>query len=152
MKLCIPVQSDQGLDSPVHGHFGSAPAFAIVDTDQGTVRALPNRDAHHAHGGCSPLAALAGEQVDCVVVGGIGAGALAKLHAAAIPVYASRHRTVAEALAAWKAGTLVLAQLETACAGHGHGGHGHGGGHCHGDHGHGGHAHRHGHGHGHGDA
>lgn len=145
MKLCIPVQSDRGLDSPVHAHFGSAPSFLIVDTDDGSARALPNGERHHAHGGCSPVAALAGERVDAVVVGGIGAGALAKLHAAAIPVYASGHRTVAETLAAWKAGTLVLAQLETACAGHGHGGHGQGGGHCHDRHG--GAGHRHGHGH-----
>ena len=32
MNLCIPITEDQGLQSPVSGHFGSAPYFMIVDT------------------------------------------------------------------------------------------------------------------------
>jgi len=34
MKVCFPVQKDNGIDSTVYGHFGSAPAFVIVDTDE----------------------------------------------------------------------------------------------------------------------
>jgi len=33
MKLCIPISEDRGLDSPICGHFGSAPAFLLVDTE-----------------------------------------------------------------------------------------------------------------------
>ena len=32
MKVCVPVTHDQGLQSPVSGHFGSAPLFVLVDT------------------------------------------------------------------------------------------------------------------------
>ncbi len=33
MNICIPVNEDKGLQSPVCAHFGSAPAFMIVDTE-----------------------------------------------------------------------------------------------------------------------
>jgi predicted Fe-Mo cluster-binding NifX family protein len=121
MNLCIPVDADRGLDSPVCAHFGSAPAFLIVDTRTERCRAIPNRNEHHAHGMCTPIAALQGERVEGAVVGGIGRGALQKLTAASILVYLSEHATVAETLRAWKAGTLKLVQPDMACAHHGQG-------------------------------
>jgi predicted Fe-Mo cluster-binding NifX family protein len=121
MNICIPVEADRGLESLVCAHFGSAPAFVIVDTTTELCRAIPNRNAHHAHGMCTPVAALQGERVDGAVVGGIGMGALQKLNAANILVYLSEHATVAETIAAWKAGTLKLVQPHMACAGHGQG-------------------------------
>jgi predicted Fe-Mo cluster-binding NifX family protein len=121
MNICIPVDVDRGLESPVCAHFGSAPAFMIVDTKTESCRAIPNRNQHHAHGMCMPVAALQGEQVDGAVVGGIGMGALQKLNAANILVYLAEHATVAETIAAWKAGTLKLLQPNMACAHHGQG-------------------------------
>ena len=79
MNICIPVTEDNGTASPVSRHFGSAPLFLIVDTDSGACRAVPNRNQHHSHGMCMPLASLAGERIDGMVVGGIGMGALSKL-------------------------------------------------------------------------
>ena len=119
MNICIPVDEDQGLQSPVCAHFGSAPAFMIVDTDSGSCRAIPNNNQHHGHGMCMPLASLQGEQIDGMVVGGIGMGALGKLNAAGIRVYISGHATVAETVAALEAGTLRLMQPDMACGHHG---------------------------------
>jgi predicted Fe-Mo cluster-binding NifX family protein len=124
MNICIPIESDKGLQSQVCAHFGSAPAFLIVDTDSGSCRAIPNGNQHHGHGMCMPLQSLQGEQIDGMVVGGIGMGALNKLNAANIQVYISDLPTVAEALAAFKGGELGLMQPGMACANHGHG-HGH---------------------------
>jgi predicted Fe-Mo cluster-binding NifX family protein len=121
MNLCIPIDADRGLESPVCAHFGSAPAFMIVDTRSDSCRAIPNRNQDHAHGMCMPLAALEGQRVDGAVVGGIGMGALQKLNAANILVYLSDHATVAETIAAWKAGTLKLMQPNMACTHHGQG-------------------------------
>ena len=45
-----------------------------------TCRAIPNRNEHHAHGMCQPLVAIQGEDIGGIVVGGIGMGALNKLH------------------------------------------------------------------------
>ena len=124
MQICIPVLEDRGLDSRVSGHFGSAPAFMIVDTDSGTCRVLGNHNEHHAHGMCQPLAALAGETVDGIIVGGIGMGALMKLQAAGITVYRAVHPTVAETIAAFRDGSLQPVGQNEACAAH-HGHHQH---------------------------
>jgi predicted Fe-Mo cluster-binding NifX family protein len=120
MNICIPITLDDGIRSPVDLHFGSAPIFMIVDTESGSCRAVPNRDLHHGHGMCQPLAQLAGESVDAMVVGGIGMGALGKLRAADIRVFFSEHPTVEGTVAAFKAGTLREATPATACGHHGH--------------------------------
>jgi len=121
MNIGIPVIEDKGLQSPVSGHFGSAPFFAIVNPDTGACRVIPNRDCHHSHGACHPLASLAGEGVDSVAVSGIGAGALNKLQAGNIRVFLSEQPTAGDTLSAFKAGTLREATPDTACAHHGHG-------------------------------
>lgn len=74
-----------------------------------------------AHGMCQPLAALAGEAVEGIVVGGIGMGALTRLQAANIAVYRSTYGTVGETVAAYKAGVLKPVEPATACAHHGPG-------------------------------
>ena len=121
MKLCIPVNSSNGLDSIVCGHFGSAPAFIIVDTDSLTFESVSNNNAHHAHGMCQPLAAISGRNVEAIAVGGIGAGALAKLRAGGIAVYKAQHSTVRETVAAMKQGQLSLVDSKESCGGHDHG-------------------------------
>jgi predicted Fe-Mo cluster-binding NifX family protein len=121
MRICIPVLDDRGLDSRVCAHFGSAPAFMIVDTASNNCRLIGNTNQHHAHGMCQPLAVLAGETVDGIVVGGIGMGALMKFQAAGIAVFRAAHQTVGETLAAFTAGSLQPVDQNEACAGH----HGH---------------------------
>jgi len=121
MRICIPIDEDKGLASPICSHFGSAPAFLLVDTEDESCRALPNRNHHHSHGMCMPLASLQGEELDAVVVSGIGGGALNKLNAAGIGVYLSNRSNVAETLAAFKEGMLEEVTPGTACSHHGHG-------------------------------
>ena len=123
MILCLPVTEDRGWNSPLSAHFGSAPLFLIVDTDSSACRALVNGNAHHDHGQCQPLGALAGENLDALVVSGIGRGALARLHAAGLRVFLAGGGTVETVLAELAAGELPLATLATACQGHGAGGH-----------------------------
>jgi len=121
MKLCIPATEDQGPESPLSAHFGSAPLFVIVDTESGAFHAVPNRNLHQGHGTCQPLRPLAGEQVDGIAVGGIGMGALGKLLAAGLKVYVTREGTVCGTVSALKAGTLEEATPAAACSRHGHG-------------------------------
>jgi predicted Fe-Mo cluster-binding NifX family protein len=121
MKICIPVEEDQGLESAVCAHFGSAPVFLLVDTESSACRAVLNRNQHHGHGMCMPLASLQGETFDAMVVGGIGMGALNKLKAAGIRVYLAEHDTVAEVMKACAAGALKEVDPGMACAQHRHG-------------------------------
>lgn len=120
MRICIPVDEDRGLDSAVCAHFGSAPAFVILDTASGQHVSIVNHNQHHGHGMCQPVAALAGQQIDGMVVGGIGARALAKLEGAGIRVFLAQHPTVRETAAAVIAGTLTQMTSQMACAHHGH--------------------------------
>jgi predicted Fe-Mo cluster-binding NifX family protein len=126
MKICFAVEKDEGAQSAVYGHFGSAPAFVMVDTVSGSVATVGNRDMIHAHGACNPIMAIGGASVDAVVVGGIGAGALNRLNAEGIQVYASMAQTVAQNVDLLKAGKLPVLTLQHSCAGHqGGGGCGH---------------------------
>ena len=124
MRICIPVNEDLGLHSEVCAHFGSAPAFLIVDTDNNDCRVIVNHNQHHSHGICTPLASLQGEILDGIVVGGIGMGALNKLMAAGITVFRAEHPTVSTTVESFKAGTLRRMEPGMACGGHSHG-HGH---------------------------
>ena len=122
MKLCFPVESDQGLDSIVFGHFGSAPMFVVFDTASKSLETINNQDLGHVHGMCNPLKALSGKSVDAIVVGGIGAGAINKLNALGIKVYRAGQSTVKSNLEALQKGTLTEMSAEHACGGHGHAG------------------------------
>ena len=119
MKICVPVMTDRGLKSEVCAHFGSAPMFLVVDTDSKSWEAVPNNNAHHAHGMCNPLGAIQGRGIQVVLVGGIGAGAVQKLRAASIEVFSADLPTAAEAIAAYEAGTLQPVSLQNACSHHG---------------------------------
>lgn len=118
MNICIPVDEDRGIRSPLCGHFGSAPYFMIVDTETGACRAISNQNEHHGHGMCLPVGVLREENIDGLVVGGIGMGALNKMLASGIQVLRTDHPTVEEALAAFRAGTLRPVTPGTACGGH----------------------------------
>ena len=121
MKVCFPVKENRGLESAVFGHFGSAPVFVIIDTGGGEVAEVINRDLHHAHGACSPIKALGGHQVDAVVVGGIGGGALSGLNGAGIRVYRSGTPTIAGNVDLLRHGALVEWTPGRTCGGHGPG-------------------------------
>lgn len=119
MILCIPTNDDNGLNSQVCGHFGSAPNFLIVDTEQNKTKLVVNHNTHDQHGMCNPLKNLAGINIDAIVVGGIGMGAYSKLRAANINVYVSHKATVSEIVAEANANQLVELAPEQACAHHG---------------------------------
>jgi predicted Fe-Mo cluster-binding NifX family protein len=119
MKICIPVSENRGLESPVCGHFGSAPAFLLFDSDTRSFRVLENTNSHHEHGRCVPVAMLAEERVDAFVVNGIGAGALAKLVATGAAVYRGAPGPASAALEALANGALRGVTPHDACRGHG---------------------------------
>jgi ArsR family transcriptional regulator len=121
MKICFPVESDQGLESSVYGHFGSAPVFIMCDTETETMTTINNQDLGHAHGMCNPLKAIAGHTVDAIVVGGIGAGAIYKLNAMGIKVYRALPGTLRYNIESFKNKTMSELSAEHACGGHGGG-------------------------------
>lgn len=126
MKICFPVEQDKGLESPVYGHFGSAPGFVTFDTETRQTGFINNRDAVHEHGACNPASALAGAGVDAIVVGGIGQGAMMRLMQDGVSVYQAKDgRVSADAENFMQNRLLKLAGKENLCGGGTHvcGGH-----------------------------
>ena len=118
MKICFPVQNDNGIESAVYNHFGSAPVFVVVDTDKNSIASINNRDQHHTHGACNPMKALDNQRVDAIVVGGIGAGALMRLNQMGITVHRSQGETVRENLSMFQANILPILTVQGCCGGH----------------------------------
>ncbi|HNY70664.1 MAG: NifB/NifX family molybdenum-iron cluster-binding protein [Syntrophorhabdus sp.] len=122
MKICFAVEKDDGVNSSVYGHFGSAPLFIMVDTNQKVATSVKNEDAGHAHGACNPLRSIGGLPIDAVVVGGIGAGALMKLNAAGVKVFRSAPGSVRENLDLFEQKKLTELTANDGCSGHQSGG------------------------------
>ena len=119
MKVGFAVEFNQGLESIVYGHFGSAPAFIIVDTELKQVSTVDNSDAHHVHGACNPVLALGGNSIDAMVVGGIGPGAITKLNAMGVKVYRAGADTVNENIALMRENRLQELSMMDSCREHG---------------------------------
>ena len=118
MRIAFPIQEDQGLNSAVYGHFGTATRFIIVDTATGGFETVENGDSHHLHGNCQPLKALNNFPVQAVVVGGIGSGALRKLVAAGIKTYRAVEGSVADNLNLIQIKKLPEFTMDHTCGGH----------------------------------
>lgn len=119
MKVCFAVQKDAGVESVVYDHFGSAPAFIVVDTEAADAAVtVNNRDLNHVHGACNPIQAIGGLKPDAVVVGGIGAGAINRLNAEGVKVYRSAAETVKQNLVLLKESKLSKLSVRNACGGH----------------------------------
>lgn len=120
MKLCIPVKDKNRLESVVYSHFGSASAFLLYDTEKAELKTIDNSDQNHSHGACQPLNSLMGQDVEVVIVGGIGARAINKLNAQGIRVFQSQEGTAKQNIDLFKQDSLTELTVENACTHHGH--------------------------------
>ena len=132
MKICMPVDQLNGLDSEIFPNFRGAPSLLVIDSDS---REYVGIDA--ANGACSATPVV----VDAIVcAGGIGRGMFNGLRSRGVRVFNTDAFTVADALAELAAGRLEEVS-EVACCGGGAHGHdassGHEHAHDHGDSGHG---------------
>jgi predicted Fe-Mo cluster-binding NifX family protein len=118
MKIAFPVEQDQGLESPVYTHFGTAPYFVVIDSESGAQQTINNMHLHHNHGQCQPMEALSGNPVDVIVVGGIGGGALMGLQAQGVRIFRAAEGSVKENFEFMKAGKLPEFAVNMTCAGH----------------------------------
>ena len=119
MRICIPTETNEGLNAKVHGHFGSAPFFTIYDTEKNTVKTIDNTNAHHAHGMCHPIGVLGTDSVDAVVCQGMGGRAVQKLNESNIKAFRATAETVAAIVKKFEAKELEEITIENACSQHG---------------------------------
>lgn len=118
MRICIPIRNDDGMESVLHDHFGSAPLFALADTETGGVRVVENRRHDHEHGKCRPIDHIDRDATDAVVCRGMGRRALASLEHGGMRVLVTTAETLGQAISQAREGSLRELTLDEACGGH----------------------------------
>ena len=120
MKVIIPLNEQAGQNSKVSDHFGSAPFFAVANTEANSFEIIPNASMHHDHGQCTPADFFSQLGISIVLCNGIGAGALGRLQMMGIDVYmAELSPTLEIALTRFSNGELTKVTARQACQGHG---------------------------------
>jgi predicted Fe-Mo cluster-binding NifX family protein len=121
MKVCFPVIADAGMESTIYGHFASAPFFMIIDTDTRQSLAIANCDPAQPFAGCNPFSALSRQQLDGIVVGGIGDESVRVMNICGFQVYQAGSLSVAENVALFEGNSLpevaaLQSHLEGRCS------------------------------------
>lgn len=115
MKICIPIDKDNGKKSKVYNHFGSAPHFIIYDTEKDEFEVINNSYQRHAHGRCHPLVVLKDKNIDAVICGGMGARAVQLLLEAGIKAYRTDALTFEEVIEKLKDREFQEITVKNAC-------------------------------------
>jgi predicted Fe-Mo cluster-binding NifX family protein len=110
MKIVVTSDGAE-LASMVNPIFGRSPSYLLIDTETGSVERLAN-PAVGAAGGAGIQAAeyIVRQGAQAVLTGNVGPNAFDVLDAAGIAVYLVSGGTVAEAVAAYRAGELTQAR------------------------------------------
>jgi predicted Fe-Mo cluster-binding NifX family protein len=119
MKICMPVGDENGMSSVIYGHFGSAPFFALFDTETQNVSIVNNDLGEHEHGQCMPVDAIRKTGAEAVLCKGMGIRAANLLLEAKITPYIVDAATVFEAIDQYKAKKMTVMDAGNACQHHG---------------------------------
>ncbi len=100
----------ESLDSQVDPRFGRASTFLLVDTDTNEIKSIDNSAGASAAQGAGIQAAetVSRHGAECLITGHCGPKAFRTLQAAGIKVYTGASGTIADAIEAFRAGTLQL--------------------------------------------
>jgi predicted Fe-Mo cluster-binding NifX family protein len=109
-------------DNRIAPHFGHCEKVMLVTIEGGEVISREVLDAPEHDCGALPQL-FAERQVEYVIAGGLGGGALANLNRAGVKVVAGIQGTAEDAIDQFLAGTLIGG--DAVCGGHGHGNCGH---------------------------
>ncbi len=102
MNICFPVVANNGLQSELYGHFASAPLYLVVDTASGHSSAIVNCDPDNPFGGCNPFVALRQQELEAVIVDGIGDDALRAMQFCGFRVFQAHGPIVSDNLPLWE--------------------------------------------------
>lgn len=72
MLLAFPVETDKGLESEIYGNFGDASGFVLFDNKTKEHRYIKNSHYCGKPNECEPMQAFGQEQVNVVIISGIG--------------------------------------------------------------------------------
>ena len=110
---------DNGLDSPISGHFGHCKAFIVSTVEDGeivNVETIPN----HGHTSCAePVNHLASLGVDVLITMGMGMRPYMVAQQVGLTVVKSGHTTVGDAVRTYLKGVGQLMDRDGLCGGGG---------------------------------
>lgn len=72
MKIAMPVMDNEGRKSRIHPHFGHIHFLAVYDTEKKKLDVVSVKPIQ----GCSPIAALEGQNIDTIYTFGMGMRAM----------------------------------------------------------------------------
>lgn len=121
-RIAVPSSDKGGIDGMRSGHFGHCDVFTLVDVEDGQIKHVTTiENQGHVQGGCmAPVQLLAGQNVNALIVGGIGTRPLMGFKQVGINVYHDNTRVeirpVVEDLIA---GNLPMISDDQVCGGGG---------------------------------
>jgi predicted Fe-Mo cluster-binding NifX family protein len=105
MRLCIPTRDDSGRQAQLSEHFGRAPYYTVVDTDDSSVEVVENESDHYG-GATQPPVFVANLDVDAVVVEEVGERSMSVFERRGIDVYRANQTDVESMVDAFERGVL----------------------------------------------
>lgn len=119
MRVVVPCETSEGLDSVRSGHFGHAPWLTVVDFDDNmkpiSVDVVKNAD--HDTAGCGGVIAHVMDLgADAIIAAGMGMPPFMRFTQAGVAVYIERETPgVADVLVKFVAGECVCMSPDDAC-------------------------------------
>ena len=93
-RIAVPSNEKGGLDGKRAGHFGHCDVFTLIDVKDGKIENVSTiQNQEHVQGGCMvPVNLLAQNNVNALIVGGIGMRPLMGFNQVGINVYYEAER------------------------------------------------------------
>lgn len=120
IKLAIPSEQPGGLEANRSGHFGRCALFTLVELKENEiVNVSIIENPPHAENGClRPVSLLAEQNVNAILVNGIGGRPLSGFNSVGIKVYLGNGLTVKDCVKAYLKGNLTTMSMDDTCRGH----------------------------------
>ena len=119
MKIAVPSENANGLESVRSGHFGHAPYLVIVELDDGmnVVSVESVKNAEHGPGGCgNVIEYVLGLGLDGILAAGMGMPPLMRFTQGGMTVYFdATEPIVGRAIALLAAGKVRMMAPDDAC-------------------------------------
>lgn len=120
IRIAVPSNGEGGLDGTRAGHFGHCDVFTCIDAEDGQIKSVSTiQNEEHVQGGCMvPVNLLARNNVDALIVGGIGMRPLMGFRQVGINVYHDAERMeIRPVVEDMLAGNLHLIADDQVCGG-----------------------------------
>lgn len=114
MKIAIPTDGEKGIEDEVTHHFGRALNFIIYDTENESVKVLPNTSEHMGGEGLPPEL-LKNEGVEILLCSDLGVKALEMFSGFGIEVYCGARGLIKNVIEDYKSGKLKKADSDSVC-------------------------------------